>query len=76
MSLSNFAFELAEQRAEQERDATIARVSATVTAQGELNCIDCGDEISVARRSAYPAACRCITCQEKYERCHIKRNRY
>lgn len=76
MSLSNFAFDLADELAEQERNAAIARVSATVTAQGELICVDCDEEISMARRSAYPAACRCIACQEKYERCHTKRNRY
>lgn len=67
MSLSNFAFDLAGERAEQERNAAIARVSATVTAQGALICIDCDEEISVARRSAYPAAQRCIECQESYE---------
>lgn len=67
MSLSNFAFDLADERAEQERNSAIARASATVTAQGALICIDCDEEISVARRTAYPAAQRCVECQETYE---------
>jgi DnaK suppressor protein len=31
-------------------------------------CIDCGDDIGVARLQAYPTAKRCIVCQEKRER--------
>lgn len=67
MTLSNFAFELAEHRAEQERDAAIARATAEVSAQGEVHCIRCGDEISAARRAAYPAARRCVECQSDYD---------
>jgi RNA polymerase-binding protein DksA len=37
--------------------------------EGEYGvCIDCGDAIGFARLQAYPAARRCIACQEKYER--------
>lgn len=75
MSLSNFAFDLADELAEQERNAAIARVSATVTAQGELICVDCDEEISIARRTAYPAAQRCVVCQEIYELWLKKRKR-
>jgi RNA polymerase-binding protein DksA len=31
-------------------------------------CIDCGDDIGLARLQAYPTAKRCIACQEKRER--------
>lgn len=31
-------------------------------------CIDCGDTIPAARLHAYPAAARCIRCQEAAER--------
>ena len=30
-------------------------------------CADCGDEIGRARLLAYPAAMRCVSCQEKFE---------
>jgi RNA polymerase-binding transcription factor DksA len=46
-----------------EVDAALARVHDG--SYGE--CIDCGVEISPARLFAYPAARRCIACQEKYE---------
>lgn len=32
------------------------------------SCFDCGEEIGEARLKAYPAARRCLPCQEKYER--------
>lgn len=75
MSMSNFAFELAEEHAEQERTAAITRASASLAAQGELICIGCDEEISVARRTAYPAAQRCVDCQEIYELWLKKRKR-
>ena len=31
-------------------------------------CIDCGDDIAFNRLQAYPAAKRCLACQEKRER--------
>jgi DnaK suppressor protein len=31
------------------------------------SCADCGDEIGQARLQAYPAAMRCVSCQEKFE---------
>ena len=33
-------------------------------------CTDCEDDIGHARLKAYPAATRCLSCQEKYERTH------
>ena len=32
------------------------------------DCIDCGDEISFERLSAYPTAKRCIKCQQQHEK--------
>ena len=31
-------------------------------------CIDCGQELELARLSAYPTALRCVPCQEQHER--------
>jgi RNA polymerase-binding protein DksA len=33
-------------------------------------CSDCGDDISLARLHASPAAKRCMACQEKFEQVH------
>lgn len=33
-------------------------------------CIDCADELELARLRAFPTARRCLMCQEKYERTH------
>lgn len=68
MKLGNFAMELADLRAEQERDAGIARATAAMRVAGELICIGCKEEIELARRLAYPAARRCIECQTRLER--------
>jgi len=35
---------------------------------GYGQCVDCGESIPVARLHAYPAAARCIGCQEAAER--------
>jgi len=45
-------------------DAALSRVAAG--SYGE--CIDCGEPIAIARLKAYPAATRCIDCQEAYEK--------
>jgi DnaK suppressor protein len=33
-------------------------------------CVDCDDDIEVARLRAYPTAKRCLPCQENFERNH------
>jgi RNA polymerase-binding transcription factor DksA len=68
VKLGNFAMELADLRAEQERDAGIARAVAAIRAEGEMICVTCKEEIEPARRLAYPAARRCIECQTRLER--------
>lgn len=66
--LGNRAFELAAQRADQERDAGVARAIAELAAAGALDCVDCGQPIAAARRLAIPSACRCVDCQGSWER--------
>jgi phage/conjugal plasmid C-4 type zinc finger TraR family protein len=66
--LGNRAFELAAQRAEQERDAGIARSIAELSTPGAVNCIDCSEPIGAARRAALPSAQRCVHCQARQER--------
>lgn len=66
--MSEADFELAELRAEQERDASVGEVRAQLARTGTLECRDCGCSISLARRNAYPAAIRCAECQTDFER--------
>lgn len=68
MKIGNFAHELADWRAAQERAAGIARASAAVKEQGAETCADCGETIEAERRRAAPFATRCITCQQIFEK--------
>ncbi|MGE4334544.1 MAG: TraR/DksA family transcriptional regulator [Pigmentiphaga sp.] len=34
---------------------------------GPTECIDCGEEIPLARRQAVPGCKRCVNCQEMFE---------
>lgn len=68
MKISNLAFELADLRAEQERQAGIAKARHALRGAGEVNCIDCGEEIEATRRQVMPSAIRCIECQQQHER--------
>ncbi len=68
MKLGNFAFELADLRAEQERQAGIDRASKAVREVGAIDCVRCGDPIDKERRQAMPSARRCIDCQLGVER--------
>jgi RNA polymerase-binding transcription factor DksA len=65
---SNAAFDLAAERAEQERDAKIAEAQNALRQMGTCQCDDCGVDISSARRNAYPAATRCQPCQTRHEK--------
>lgn len=67
MTLGNFAYELADLRAEQEREAGIAQAKALVRGIGSIICVDCPEPIPPARRRAAPFADRCIDCQRKFE---------
>ena len=50
----------------------IALSAQKAVSQGELglsvlDCIDCGEEIPEARRTAVQGCLRCVDCQEKFE---------
>lgn len=65
-------FELANDIAERQRQAGIARVQAFVAARGQhlpgpLVC-DCGEPIDEARRLAMPNTRKCINCATFLER--------
>lgn len=68
MKINNFAFDLAAERAEQERQAGIRQAQAALNQPGEVQCIDCGVEISLARRQVMPSAIRCHKCQTFFEK--------
>lgn len=53
---------------ERVRHACIAHVRAQVQSEGADDCIDCGDPLNAERRAAMPSACRCVACQELFER--------
>ena len=58
------AMVIRESRELQEIEAALARI-----AEGSYGiCTDCGEEIGRTRLQAYPAAERCLPCQEKSER--------
>jgi len=63
----NALFDLAEIRAEEEREAQIKRATASLKLEGNIECDDCGGEIAETRRRALPSARRCIHCQERFE---------
>lgn len=67
MKVGNFAFELADLRAAQERDAGIAAAQAALRKLGSPVCVGCGEEIEPERRKAMPSARRCLDCQRRIE---------
>lgn len=73
MRLSNFAYEQAELRADQEREAGIAAARSAISGAGSLTCKKSGDEIEPERRAVLPSATRCTDCQTGFERMHERR---
>ncbi len=71
--MGNAAFELADLRAEQEREAGVIQVQAAVSARGGFMCVDCPLPIDDERRRAAPFAARCIDCQRLYEKASRRR---
>lgn len=49
-------------------EGAIARIREELAAEGEDDCIDCGEPIPEPRRAALPSAERCVDCQELFER--------
>lgn len=68
MEAGNKAHDLADLRAEQERDAGILAVQSALNQKGSNICISCGDDIELERRAALPSARRCVQCQQQLER--------
>ncbi|MNE12373.1 hypothetical protein D3C87_1472550 [compost metagenome] len=64
----NAAFDLAAERAEQEREAGISAASRSLRTPGTIECEDCSNDIPRERRIALPSATRCIVCQTKFEK--------
>ena len=61
------AMVIRESRELQDIEAALARI-----ADGSYGiCTDCGEEIDRARLKAYPAAVRCLACQENSERLRV-----
>jgi phage/conjugal plasmid C-4 type zinc finger TraR family protein len=49
--------------------ASIAAISRFVaTAVDDPECVDCGEEIPLERRTKMPSARRCVDCQGTFER--------
>ena len=68
MEGGNKGHDLADLRAEQERDAGIAAASAALMCSGSDVCVRCGEEIEPERLEAMPSARRCVDCQNIIER--------
>lgn len=57
----------AQEKTEREREAGIVRVTEKLKGESETHCVNCGDEIPIARRAAVAGVKRCIDCQEDME---------
>jgi len=67
-------FDRATQLEEAARAIALAQaLAAKATGESALYCIDCGVDITEARRRAVPGCQRCIVCQTRHE--HINRMR-
>lgn len=71
MDFSDREIEAASDASERRQTAAIERIRAELTAEGEEECISCGQPIPEARRRAMPSAERCVACQTKFERTHL-----
>ncbi len=67
MNFSNLSYEIADLRAEQERQAGVDRIRRSLSATSGRVVCDCGDEISEARRRAAPFSGKCIECARRGE---------
>ncbi|MGO1161719.1 TraR/DksA C4-type zinc finger protein [Brucella sp. C7-11G] len=68
MMSTNAALELADLRAEQERERGIKAAQQALLQEGREDCVACGAEIEPERREAMPSARRCVECQTLFER--------
>ncbi len=68
MEGGNKGHDLADLRAEQEREAGILDAHNALQQSGFAICVSCGDDIDEDRRAALPSAKRCLECQVRLER--------
>ncbi len=68
MMSNNAALELADLRAEQERERGIKAAQQALLQAGREDCMSCGAEIEPERREALPSARRCVECQTAFEK--------
>lgn len=52
----------------QQDELAVGLIRSLLCEEGEQYCVDCGDEIGLARLAALPSAKRCVDCQYKLER--------
>ncbi len=68
MRATNAMIEAAEAFVAAETAHGIGAVRLAVARPGRTVCIDCDRPIAEARLKAAPFACRCLACQEAFER--------
>ncbi|MFH1796282.1 MAG: TraR/DksA C4-type zinc finger protein [Pseudomonadota bacterium] len=68
MKATDAMIEQAEARVAQEVNAGVAQIQARLAVRSSRLVCDCGEEISPARRAAYPNARDCIDCARRLER--------
>ncbi|MCR5855979.1 TraR/DksA C4-type zinc finger protein [Mesorhizobium sp. J428] len=68
MRATDAMIEQAEARVAEEVDARVARIQEKLAVRSSRLVCDCGEEISPARREAYPNARDCIECARRMER--------
>jgi RNA polymerase-binding transcription factor DksA len=73
MSMGNFDFDMADLRAEQEREAGIRRAQEAVKGSGTVMCKHCPLPIEPARKAALLSADSCIACARRLDRLRWRR---
>ncbi|MBN7122403.1 hypothetical protein BSU01_11880 [Erwinia billingiae] len=70
------SMDIVQARVEEELARNVANATQRPVRVSEFFCLECGDEISEARRRAIIGVERCVTCQEVSELkdAHYKRN--
>ena len=58
------------QEAQSQLDNQIRQITQAHIATNDTDCIDCGGEIGMVRKTAVPWAVRCVGCQWQFERTH------
>lgn len=71
-ALADFAAARVDRQINEMREIEAARKRIR---QGDYGiCTDCGEDIRFERLLAYPAALRCVACQQQYEKTHTRVN--